>query len=78
MAANTRLDSLHDLVKHKANLRVTCRCGKQHVYDAARFCRYAMCKSWNTQLEALVQQIRYEQCGCKGPHQEPRGKADKH
>ena len=41
MSANTRLDSLSDLVKHKANLRVTCRtCDKVVVIDAQRFARY--------------------------------------
>ena len=67
VGANTRLDSLHHLVKHKANLRVTCVCGKQHVYDAARFCRYAMCRNWNTQLEALSHHIKCDRCGRRGP-----------
>jgi hypothetical protein len=67
MAANTRLDSLHDLIKHKANLRMTCQCGRQHVYDAARLCRYAMCRNWNVQLEALSSRLRCGQCGRRGP-----------
>lgn len=68
MSANTRLDSLHDLIKHKANLRVTCPCGKFHIYDASRFARYALVKQWNTQLEALRHRIRCEACGRRGPH----------
>jgi hypothetical protein len=68
VSANTRLQSLHDLVKHKANLRVTCRCGKVHVYDAARFCRYAMVRHWNTYLEALGHRIKCDQCGRRNPH----------
>lgn len=67
MSANTRLDSLHDLIKHEANLRVTCRCGKQHVYDARRLCRYAMCRGWNTQLEALAFRLRCDRCNRRAP-----------
>jgi hypothetical protein len=68
VAANTRLDSLHDLIRHKANLRVTCQCGKVHVYDAVRFCRYAMVRMWNVQLEALRHRIKCDRCGRRGPH----------
>lgn len=67
MSANTRLDSLHDYIKHDANLQVTCACGKQHVYDAVRFCRYAMCRGWNTQLQALAYYIRCDRCGRRYP-----------
>ncbi len=67
MSANTRLDSLHDLIKHNANLRVTCRCGKVHVYDTQRLCRYAQCRNWNTQLEALAHRFRCDRCGRRGP-----------
>lgn len=68
MSANTRLDSLHHLIKHKANLLVTCRCGRQHIYDAQRFCRYALCRGWNTYLESLANRIRCDRCGRRGPH----------
>ena len=69
MSANTRLDSLHDLMRHKANLLVTCRsCGKQHIYDAERFARYALCRNWNTQLESLICRIRCDRCGRRNPH----------
>ncbi|WP_170841932.1 hypothetical protein [Sphingomonas gellani] len=53
MGANTRLDSLSDLIKHKANVKLICPCGRVHIFDAARLNRYALLRSWNTQLEAL-------------------------
>ncbi len=67
MSANTRLDSLSDLIKHKANLLVICVCGKRHIYDAQRFNRYALCRVWNTQLESLRHRIRCDRCGRRGP-----------
>ena len=33
MSANTRLDCLSDLAANKANLRVRCPCGAEHVFD---------------------------------------------
>lgn len=68
MSANTRLDSLHDLIRHNANLQITCLCGRQHIYDASRLCRYAMCRGWNEHLEALGYHLRCSACGKRGPH----------
>lgn len=69
MGANTRLDSLSDLVKHKANLRVTCRtCDKVGVLDAQRFSRYCMLKCWNAHLAALCSRLVCSQCGARNAH----------
>ncbi|MFC7537847.1 hypothetical protein ACFQPG_10790 [Sphingomonas sp. GCM10030256] len=69
MGANTRLDGLSDLVKHKANLRVTCRtCDKVSVVDAQRFNRYCLLRCWNTQIEALGQRLVCSRCGARAPH----------
>lgn len=69
VSANTRLDSLHDLIKHKANVRVTCRtCDKVSVFDAQRFGRYCLLKCWNTQLEALACRLICSRCGARGAH----------
>lgn len=67
MGANVRLDDLHDLIRHKANLLVICECGKQHIYDASRFCRYAMARSSNTYLAALGHRIRCDRCNRRHP-----------
>ena len=54
VSANTRRDSLSDLIKLKANLRVACRtCEKVSVIDASRFYRYCLLRCWNSQLEGL-------------------------
>ncbi len=67
MAANTRLDSLSDLIKHKANLRATCRtCDKVSVLDARRFARYCLLRCWNSHLEALATRLVCSRCGARG------------
>jgi hypothetical protein len=69
MSANTRLDSLSDLAKHKANLRVRCpECHAENVFDAARFNRFALLKGWNSQLGALAHHIRCRTCKRRGPY----------
>lgn len=66
MSANTRLDSLHDLVRRKANLRVQCRtCDKVSIIDAGRFARFCLLKGWNTYLEQLSYRLRCSRCGAK-------------
>jgi hypothetical protein len=62
-SANTRLDSLGDLIKHQANLMVRCRCGSEHIVDAERFRRYCRLRGWNNQLEALRTRLRCRGCG---------------
>lgn len=72
MAANTRLDSLSDLARHKANLRVTCRtCDKVRVLDAQRFDRYCLLRCWNTQLAALSNRLVCTRCGARGAYLKP-------
>jgi hypothetical protein len=66
MSANTRLDSLPDLVRHKANVQASCACGRTHVFDAMRMRRYAILRNWNSQLEALRYHIRCRSCGRRG------------
>lgn len=69
MAANTRLDSLSDLIKHKANLRVTCRtCEKVSIVDAQRFSRYCLLRCWNAHLEALASRLVCKRCGARTSH----------
>ena len=69
MSANTRLDSLGDLAKHKANLRVTCRtCEKVSIIDAERFNRYCLLRRWNAQLEALGARLVCGRCGARAAH----------
>ena len=69
MATNTRLDCLSDLVRHKANLQVTCRtCRKVGVIDAERFNRYCLLRRWNTQLQTLGGRLRCSRCGARGAH----------
>ena len=69
VSANTRLDNLSDLIKHKANVRVTCRtCGKVSVVDAQRFARYCLLRCWNTHLEALACRMICSQCGARGAY----------
>jgi hypothetical protein len=67
VSANTRLDSLGDLAHHRANLRVRCGCGAEHVFDAERFRRYALLRGWNTQLGALGRHLRCRACGRTAP-----------
>lgn len=69
MAANTRLDSLHDLVRNRASLKVQCRtCDNVSILDAARFARYCMLRRWNTQLEALGGRLACHRCGSRWSH----------
>jgi ribosomal protein S27AE len=66
VGANTRLDSLHDLMRHKANLRVDCgTCSKVSVLDASRFARYCLLRGWNTQLETLYSRLTCGRCGAR-------------
>jgi hypothetical protein len=66
VGANTQLDSLHDLIRHKANLRVDCgTCGNVRVIDASRFARYCLLRNWNTQLEALYSRLLCARCGAR-------------
>jgi len=72
VAANTRLDSLSDLCRHKANLRVTCRtCDKVSVIDAERFNRYCLLRCWNTQLGQLGSRLVCSRCGARRSHLGP-------
>lgn len=69
VSANTRLDSLHDLAKHKASLRIICRtCDKVRTFDAQRFARYCMLRGWNTQLASLSARLVCQQCGVRNVH----------
>lgn len=69
MTANIRLDSLGDLVRHKANLRVHCRtCDASAVIDAARFTRFCLLKRWNTHLDQLGHRLRCTRCGARNSH----------
>lgn len=68
MAANTRLDSLSDLVKHEANLLVLCGCGRAHVLDTSRLARNVMLRSSNNQLQALRTRLRCGACGRRPSH----------
>ena len=69
MSANTRIDTLSDLIKHKSHVRVTCRtCDKVTVLDAVRLARYCLLRCWNTQLEALSNRLTCTRCGAKSPH----------
>jgi hypothetical protein len=66
MAANTRLNSLHDLVRHKASLRVECRtCDNVRHFHAERFCRYCLLRGWNTQLASLSAKLLCSKCGAR-------------
>ncbi|WP_185829133.1 hypothetical protein [Sphingomonas ginkgonis] len=66
MGANTRLDSLSDLVRRKANLRVECHtCDKVSVIDAARFNRFCLVRQWSTQLGQLGTRLRCARCGAR-------------
>ena len=66
MPANTRLDSLHDLARHEASLRVECiTCANTRWLDAERFARYCMLRGWNTQLASLGPRLRCSDCGAK-------------
>lgn len=67
MCANTRLDSLSDLTQNRANRRVRCPCGAEHIFDANRFWRYAMLRRWSTQVGALGHHLRCLSCGKRGP-----------
>lgn len=69
MAANIRLDSLSDLVRHKANLKVQCRtCDHTAVIHAARLGRFCFLKTWNTQLGQLGHRLRCSRCRAKNSH----------
>ena len=69
MAANTRLDSLHDLARHKASLRVECRtCSNVHLFSAERFARFCMLRSWNAQLASLSARLVCSRCGARKAH----------
>ena len=69
MSANTRLDSLSDLVRHKANLRVQCRtCDKVSIIDASRFSQYCLLRRWNAYLEQLGYRLRCSRCGAKNSY----------
>ena len=69
MSVDTRLDSLSDLIRQKANMRATCRtCGKVSVVDAQRFARYCLLRCWNTHLEALACRMICRQCPARGAY----------
>lgn len=66
MAANVRLDNLHDLIRRKANLRVECTtCDKVSIIDARRFARYCLLRNWNTYLEQLGTRLVCGRCGAR-------------
>jgi hypothetical protein len=69
VGANTRLDSLSDLARHRANLRVQCRtCERVAVIDAARFNRYCLLRRWNNQLAQLGVRLTCGGCGARNVH----------
>jgi hypothetical protein len=69
VAANTRLDSLSDLIRHNANLRATCRtCDRVSIINAQRFARYCLLRCWSSQLEALATRLVCSRCGARGSH----------
>ena len=72
VSANTRLDSLSDLTKHKTDLRV--RGGparKVSVIDARRFARHCLLRCWIRQMDVLAprlicSRLRYSWSLCEG------------
>ena len=69
VSANTRLDSLSDLITHKADLRV--RGGparKVSVIDARRFARYRLLRCWNSQMDALAPGLICSRCDTRGAY----------
>jgi hypothetical protein len=69
VAANVRLNSLHDLIRRKANLRVECgKCQRIAIMDAYRFARFCQIRGWNTQLSTLYARLRCSSCGSRPVH----------
>lgn len=76
VAANTRLDSLNDLIRHKANLQVQCRtCAHTSIIDAARFARLCFLKTWNTQLGSWAAGLPPALQPLPCQEQQPQGRA---
>jgi hypothetical protein len=72
MSANVRLDSLYDLSRRRANLRVECgTCGKVTVFDAERLARYCLLRAWSTQLSVLGRQFVCTRCGARAAYLKP-------
>lgn len=71
MSTNTRMDQVSGLIKHKANLQVTCPCGATRVFDAERLCRCAPLQGWNTYLEALGHHSRCQKRRRRNPYLRP-------
>jgi hypothetical protein len=69
VGANTRLDSLSDLARHRANLRVRCKTyNGVVVIDAGRFNRYCLLRRWNNQLAQLGVRLSCGGCGAPNVH----------
>ena len=78
MGANIKLTTIGDVVHHKGNLRVECRCGRRSVIDAAKLDRYYTVQRWSTVLEVVGMHLRCSSCGARGAHlritlEPPRG-----
>lgn len=62
MGHNVKIETLHDIVRHKGNLRVLCQCGHVGVVDAEKTARWYACHNWDLRIFALGRHLRCTRC----------------
>lgn len=63
MSANTRFETLEDVVRKDGNLRVQCSCRHWHVFDGGRLSRWFRCHGWDTRMHMLRERLKCGRCG---------------
>ncbi|GFE76491.1 hypothetical protein NTCA1_41400 [Novosphingobium sp. TCA1] len=64
MGANISLKDLTEFARRDANLLVICsNCDHKGVLDAAKVCRYYLCRGWNTTTSIAHLHLRCQVCG---------------
>ncbi len=60
---NKRFDTTFDLVRHGANLRVQCRCGRDVVIDGHQLDQMRRDRRWPVMLGEVARRLRCRVCG---------------
>lgn len=70
MGANVKFETVNDLIKRQANLRVICSCGRSSVVDGKALARWYACHMFDLRFTFVRDHLRCSRC--KGQPEEVR------
>jgi len=62
VGANTKIESLSDVLRHKMRLTAICRCGHKATLDTEKLYRYYLVRGWDVRKHMLGDHICCSRC----------------